>query len=113
MPSSRLSTHGLDVGYGIDLRTLNIISGKSCWNVYVDALVLNDDGNVLDALSLACYAALANTRIPRVEIVAGENGEEPEIELDDDMDNSLKLELHSVPVIVSVAQVRPRIRVYM
>ena len=89
----------------MDLRALSIITGKSCWNLYVDALVLNDDGNVLDALSLACLAALANTRIPRVEIVAGENGEDPEIELDDDMDNSVRLDLQGLPVITSVAQV--------
>ena len=89
----------------MDLRSLSIITGKSCWNLYVDALVLNDDGNVLDALSLACLAALANTRIPRVEIVAGENGEDPEIELDDDMDNSVRLDLQGLPVITSVAQV--------
>jgi hypothetical protein len=54
---------------------------------------------------MACYSALGNTKIPRVEIVAGENGEEPEIELDDDMDNSIRINLHSLPVITSVSQV--------
>ena len=54
---------------------------------------------------MATLAALNNTRIPHVEIVAGENGEEPEIELDDDTDNSISLELQGLPVIVSVAQV--------
>ncbi len=38
---------------GIDLQQLSIIKGKACWTVFVDALVLNDDGNVLDALSYA------------------------------------------------------------
>ena len=89
----------------MDLRTLNIITGKSCWNIYIDALVLNDDGNVLDALSLACYAALANTRVPKVDLVSGENGEEPELELDDDMENSISLEVQGLPIITSVAQV--------
>lgn len=73
--------------------------------MYIDALVLNDDGNVLDALSLACYAALANTRVPKVEIVAGENGEEPELELDDDVDSCIPLELQGLPIITSVSQV--------
>ena len=93
------------VGYGVDLKMLNIITGKSCWNLYIDALVLNDDGNVLDALSLACYAALANTRVPKVDIIAGENGEEPELELDDDMENSVSLEMHNIPIIASVVKV--------
>jgi len=34
--------------------------------VYVDALVLNDGGNVLDALSVAARAALAVTRVYKV-----------------------------------------------
>jgi hypothetical protein len=38
---------------GVDLQQLSIIKGKACWTVFVDALVLNDDGNVLDALSYA------------------------------------------------------------
>lgn len=90
---------------GVDLKSLNIITGKTCWVVYVDAVILNDAGNVLDALSYAALAALANTRIPRVEIVAGEDGDEPEIELDDDMSNSILLDVSNVPVIVSVSQV--------
>ncbi len=53
-------------GSGVDLSALCVISAKSCWVVHVDALVLNDDGNVLGALSLAARAALATTRIPKV-----------------------------------------------
>jgi exosome complex RNA-binding protein Rrp42 (RNase PH superfamily) len=34
--------------------------------VYVDALVLNDGGNVMDALSIAARAALALTRVYKV-----------------------------------------------
>ncbi len=53
-------------GGGVDLSQLSIVAGKTCWVLYVDALVLNIDGNVLDALSLAAKAALADTRIPKV-----------------------------------------------
>ena len=40
-------------GGGLDLTKLCITSGKTCWLLFVDALVLNMDGNVLDALSIA------------------------------------------------------------
>lgn len=32
--------------------------------MFVDAVVLNDGGNVLDALSYAAVAALGDTRVP-------------------------------------------------
>jgi len=37
----------------LDLTALCVTSGKICWLLYVDALVLNMDGNVSDALSIA------------------------------------------------------------
>lgn len=43
----------LPAGSGLDLTALCVTSGKICWLLYVDALVLNMDGNVLDALSIA------------------------------------------------------------
>mmetsp|Transcript_24732 Transcript_24732/g.53946 ORF Transcript_24732/g.53946 Transcript_24732/m.53946 type:complete len:286 (+) Transcript_24732:43-900(+) len=96
---------GSGKGGGLDLRPLHIISGKTCWVLYIDALVLNDDGNVLGALSLATRAALASTRIPKVEVVMGEGGEDPELELDDDPSSSTQLSVADVPVIVSISQV--------
>ena len=37
----------------MDLSKLCIVTGKQCWLLYVDALVLNIDGNVLDTVSMA------------------------------------------------------------
>lgn len=56
----------LTAGGSLDLKSLCVLPGKMCWVVYVDALLLNDGGNVLDALSIAARAALALTRIPKV-----------------------------------------------
>lgn len=58
-------------GGALDLPSLCVIPGKACWLVYVDALLLNDGGNVLDALSVATRAALALTRVPKVRAAAG------------------------------------------
>lgn len=45
-------------GGGLDLTALCVTSGKICWLLYVDALVLNMDGNVLDALSIAARVGM-------------------------------------------------------
>lgn len=38
---------------GLDLSALCIVSGKTCWVLYLDALLLNIGGNLHDALSVA------------------------------------------------------------
>jgi exosome complex component RRP42 len=93
----------------VDLRGLCILAGKTCWVLYVDALVLNDGGNVLGALALAARAALAATRVARVEVVMGEAGEEPEVEIDDEGDGVAPLEAGRLPALVTVSQVGPRV----
>ena len=40
-------------GCAIDLAALKIVSGKRCWVLFVDGLVLSADGNLLNALSIA------------------------------------------------------------
>lgn len=37
----------------MDLRALSILSGRRCWILCIDALVLAADGSILDALSIA------------------------------------------------------------
>lgn len=83
-----------------------MINGKTCWVIYIDGVVLNDGGNVLDALSYACKAALASTRIPKVDIQMGEDGEEPEISIDGDTSSLIQLDASKAPVFVTVSQVR-------
>jgi hypothetical protein len=56
---------------GLDLTPLCIIPGKAAWSLYVDALVLNDAGGVLSALSIAALSALTATRLPRVTVTKG------------------------------------------
>ncbi|GAB1519547.1 hypothetical protein RhiTH_002615 [Rhizoctonia solani] len=48
----------------IDPKTLCIHPGKAAWVIYVDAVCINYDGNILDATMLAVVAALQNARIP-------------------------------------------------
>ena len=44
---------GMCAGSALDLRALSIVSGRSCWVLCIDALVLACDGSLLDALSIA------------------------------------------------------------
>ena len=43
----------------MDLQSLCVLPGKSCWVLHIDGLVLNADGSVLDALSLATKVNLS------------------------------------------------------
>ena len=52
-------------------------------------------------------AALADTKLPAVEVLYGEGGEgDPELELSDDPGASTRLDTSAVPLIVTVARVR-------
>ncbi|KAL6769913.1 RPH2 [Auxenochlorella protothecoides x Auxenochlorella symbiontica] len=91
---------------GLDLTTLSIVSGKSCWVVYVDVLVLAVGGAVVDTASIAVKAALTATLLPKIEMVAGEDPEdEPDYEIDDDPSVSVPLDTRYVPLTLTVSQV--------
>lgn len=40
-------------GAAVDLQALSIVAGSRCWKLHVDALVINADGSLLDAVSIA------------------------------------------------------------
>jgi len=46
----------------LDVESLCLVRGRLCWMVYIDALVLNYEGNLMDAVVMASWAALRATR---------------------------------------------------
>ena len=52
----------------IDLSKLVLIPGKKVWVVWIDIYVLDHDGNLVDASSIATLAALLTTKIPKAVI---------------------------------------------
>lgn len=84
----------------IDLASLCILPGKSCWVLYIDALVLDLDGSVVDAIAIGCRAALHDTRIPKVEIQ--KDGDEEDFEIDDDPEQATRVDVSKVPLSLSV-----------
>ncbi len=56
----------------LDLKSLAVIPGKLVWVLHVDIYVLNHDGNIVDASTIAAVSAIASTEINKVR-VEGEN----------------------------------------
>jgi exosome complex component RRP42 len=81
----------------LDLASLCILPGKSCWILYIDALVVDLDGSIVDAISVGCRAALQDAKIPKV-VVQDEDGEE-DFELDEEQ--STRLDVGRVPLSLS------------
>ncbi|XP_066516393.1 exosome complex component RRP45 [Hoplias malabaricus] len=52
----------------IDTESLCVVSGEKVWQIRVDVHVLNHDGNLMDAASIAAISALSNFRRPDVAI---------------------------------------------
>ncbi|MCX8184358.1 MAG: exosome complex protein Rrp42 [Sulfolobales archaeon] len=52
----------------IDMSKLAIVPGRRVWIIYVDIYVLDHDGNLVDASSIATLSALLNTTLPKVEV---------------------------------------------
>ncbi|KAK9836808.1 hypothetical protein WJX74_008486 [Apatococcus lobatus] len=59
----------------IPRQQLCIEQGRACWVVYLDIIVLNADGSLLDACLLAAWAALRSLRLPSVILTADGNVE--------------------------------------
>ncbi|KAI2653096.1 Exosome complex component RRP42 [Labeo rohita] len=93
--------------HSVDLRSLCICPGENCWVLYVDVLLLQCDGNLFDAISIAIKAALFNTRIPKVHISEDEEGVK-EIELSDDPYDCMRLNVENVPCIVTLCKIGQR-----
>ncbi|TRY87370.1 hypothetical protein DNTS_003943 [Danionella cerebrum] len=93
--------------HSLDLRSLSICPGENCWVLYVDVLLLQCDGNLFDAITIAIKAALFNTRIPNVKISEDEDGGK-EIELPDDPYDCLRLNVENVPCVVTLSKIGQR-----
>lgn len=98
------NSHG--AGAALNMQSLGIQKGKTCWALRCECLVLSADGSALDALSIAIKAALADCKIPKVTAVAGPNGGDPtELELDDDPEQCSRLDVSNVPLTVTVSRI--------
>lgn len=80
----------------IDLKSLSIIEGSTCWKLHIDIYILDFDGNIMDAACLAAVCALLTTRIPSVNSINGE------IHIDEE--NTVKLPVKNMAILCSVVK---------
>lgn len=65
---SRLVEKAIRRSNALDLESLCIVAGKSCWTVRADVHYLDYGGNLVDATSIGVVAALLHYRRPEVSI---------------------------------------------
>lgn len=51
----------------IDFKKLCIKEGESIWTIFIDLYLVNNDGNVLDASSIASLVALKDAKFPKLD----------------------------------------------
>lgn len=90
---------------GFDAEQLCIVEGKHCWCVFVDVLVLESDGNDLDAAVLAARAALKATKLPGVSVEEDAETATESLSLSDDPSEAKALNVDGVPVAVTLCQI--------
>ena len=61
---SRVIDRGIRESGFIDFKGLCIKEGEKVWQVFVDIVAINDDGNLLDVAGLAAIIALGRARMP-------------------------------------------------
>jgi exosome complex component RRP42 len=61
---ARVIDRGIRESGFIDMKKLCIEKGEKVWQVFVDIVAINDDGNLLDVAGLAALIALGRARMP-------------------------------------------------
>jgi exosome complex component RRP42 len=74
---ARVVDRGIRESKAIDLEKLCVESGKLVFVIFVDVYVLNYDGNLIDASTMAALAALINTKMFKYEVEDGEIVKKP------------------------------------
>jgi exosome complex component RRP42 len=68
---ARVVDRGIRESGFIDFKGLCIKKGEKVWQIYVDIITLNDDGNLFDVCSYAAIDALANAKLPIYNVEEG------------------------------------------
>lgn len=70
---ARVVDRGIRESEAVDLNKLCIEEGEKVWLIFIDIHALDDDGNLLDASSLAAISALLTTTVPAESFEVGDN----------------------------------------
>ena len=79
---SRMSEYGVEINRlierclkesrPIDVESLCIVAGEKVWNVRVDILLMNDNGNILDCCCIAAIASLSHFQRPDITVAGND-----------------------------------------
>lgn len=86
-------------------KTFVIIPGRFCWCLHISLLITRLNGDPLDACSMAIYAALSVTKIPKLEPVTGPSGQLDDFEVVGDVDDAITFSARDVPICTTFAKV--------
>ncbi|KAF9103547.1 Exosome complex component RRP42 [Mortierella sp. AM989] len=93
---------------GINLSKLCIIPGQQCWVLFVDALVMDYGGNLMDAIFMGARAAIYDTRIPKTEVQDLGDGQFEFEVLDDAEDTDIVHGREDMPICVTLNKIGAR-----
>ncbi|XP_045146148.1 exosome complex component RRP45 isoform X2 [Echinops telfairi] len=82
----------------IDTESLCVVAGEKVWQIRVDLHLLNHDGNIIDAASIAAIVALCHFRRPDVSV----QGNEVTLYTPEERD-PVPLSIHHMPICASFA----------
>jgi exosome complex component RRP42 len=68
---ARVVDRGIRESGALDFKKLCIKKGELVWQVFLDLYPINDDGNLMDAASLAALAAIKDTKFPTLDVKTG------------------------------------------
>ena len=94
---ARVVDRGIRESKAIDFKKLCIEEGNKVWLVGIDICTINDDGNLLDASSLAALAALKTVKFPKYDEKAEKVNYKEK--------TSKKLEVEKEPIAITVTKI--------
>lgn len=101
----RLLERGIRKSQAIDVEALCAVAGKRVWSVRTDVTVLDDRGNVADAVCAAALGALMSFRLPAISITG--SGDEATVKaLHREQADPVALVFHHLPICVTLGLFR-------
>jgi exosome complex component RRP42 len=88
------------IGNALIKQHLIILEGEHCWIMYIDVLLLDYGGNLVDAIVLAVRSALFNTKIPKVQIVESTR----ELVISEDLDEAEHMDVSRLPLCLTLCK---------
>ncbi len=99
---ARVTDRAIRESKAVNPKSLVIIPGKKVWVIFIDLYVLDYDGNLFDACTLAAVAALRNAQIPDVKIINDAEGNPEDVEL---LETTHPIVMDHIPVSCTFAKI--------